>query len=144
MGRKQWGKRRKCWLPAFSPFPTMFSKGYLFRVVKSHDCVVRSELSTKQQPLDLSKLKNICRRQNECECKLEVCFGKSRKHCEKRRDDDYQNFLLFPLCFQKLSFPGSSKVCMVKGLTHYHTVPHFDALKICSCRKHSEKRRKCL
>ena len=21
------GKRRKCWLPAFSPFPTMFSKG---------------------------------------------------------------------------------------------------------------------
>ena len=20
------GKRRKCWLPAFSPFPTMFSK----------------------------------------------------------------------------------------------------------------------
>ena len=22
------GKRRKCWLPAFSPFPTMFSKGF--------------------------------------------------------------------------------------------------------------------
>ena len=21
-----WGKRRKCWLPAFSPFPTVFSK----------------------------------------------------------------------------------------------------------------------
>ena len=26
-GRKHCGKRRKCWLPAFSPFPTMFSKG---------------------------------------------------------------------------------------------------------------------
>ena len=25
-GRKHCGKRRKCWLPAFSPFPTMFSK----------------------------------------------------------------------------------------------------------------------
>ena len=25
------GKRRKCWLPAFSPFPTMFSKILLFQ-----------------------------------------------------------------------------------------------------------------
>ena len=24
------GKRRKCWFPAFSPFPTMFSKAYSF------------------------------------------------------------------------------------------------------------------
>ena len=34
-GRKQFGKRRKCWLPAFSPFPKMFSKASFFRVVKS-------------------------------------------------------------------------------------------------------------
>ena len=33
-GRKHCGKRRKCWLPAFSPFPTMFSKGVLNSVVK--------------------------------------------------------------------------------------------------------------
>ena len=26
-GRKCYGKRRKCWLSAFSPFPIMFSKG---------------------------------------------------------------------------------------------------------------------
>ena len=38
-GRKHCGKRKKCWLPAFSPFPTMFSKGSFFRVVKSQDCV---------------------------------------------------------------------------------------------------------
>ena len=25
------GKRRKCWLPAFSPFPIMFSKGFFFQ-----------------------------------------------------------------------------------------------------------------
>ena len=31
-GRKHSGKRRKCWLPAFSPFPTMFSKGFFFKV----------------------------------------------------------------------------------------------------------------
>ena len=30
---------RKCWLPAFSPFPTMFSKGFVIRVIKFGDCV---------------------------------------------------------------------------------------------------------
>ena len=35
-------RRRKCWLPAFSPFFTMFSKGFFFRVVKSWDCRVNS------------------------------------------------------------------------------------------------------
>ena len=32
MGKKHCGKRRKCWLPAFSPCPTMFSKGFFFVV----------------------------------------------------------------------------------------------------------------
>ena len=36
------GKSRKYWLSAFSPFPTMFSKGLSRRVVKSWDCVVKS------------------------------------------------------------------------------------------------------
>ena len=27
------GKGKKCWLPAFSPFPTMFSKGFFFRII---------------------------------------------------------------------------------------------------------------
>ena len=35
------GKRRKCWLPAFSPFPTMFSKGFFHGVVKRWDCVAK-------------------------------------------------------------------------------------------------------
>ena len=30
----------QCWLPAFSPFPAVFSKGLIFRVVKSCGCVV--------------------------------------------------------------------------------------------------------
>ena len=41
-GRNHCGKRRKCWLPAFSSFPTMFSKGFFRRVLKSRDCVVNS------------------------------------------------------------------------------------------------------
>ena len=40
--RKHCGIRRKCWLPAFSPFLTIFSKAFFFGVVKSWDCVVRS------------------------------------------------------------------------------------------------------
>ena len=44
-GRKHCGKRRKCWLPAFSLFPTMFSKCFLFKVVKSRDGVVYKELT---------------------------------------------------------------------------------------------------
>ena len=40
--RKHCGKRRKCWLPAFSPFATKFSNGFLLRVVKTQDCVVKT------------------------------------------------------------------------------------------------------
>ena len=36
-------KRRKCWLPAFFPFPTIFSKGLFLKVFKSQDCVVKSK-----------------------------------------------------------------------------------------------------
>ena len=41
MDRKHHGKRSKCWLPAFFPFPTMFSKGFFFQVAKSQDFVVK-------------------------------------------------------------------------------------------------------
>ena len=41
-GRNHPGKRSKCWLPAFSPFPTMFLEGFKYRVVTSRDCVVKS------------------------------------------------------------------------------------------------------
>ena len=34
------GKGRKCWVPAFYLFSTMFSKVFYFKVVKSRDCVV--------------------------------------------------------------------------------------------------------
>ena len=46
-------KRRKCWLPAFYPFPTMFSKDLHTRVVKSHDCVVKSMASVYNIPVSL-------------------------------------------------------------------------------------------
>ena len=45
-GRKHCGKRRERWLPAFSPLPTMFSKGFPFKVVKSRDCVVELNIGS--------------------------------------------------------------------------------------------------
>ena len=37
-----------------------------------------------------------------------------------------------------------SRYSFYDALTHYHTIPHFDALQIYSCGKHCEKRRNCL
>ena len=36
------GKGEKCWLPAFSPFLTVFSKVFFSKVIKSRHCVVKS------------------------------------------------------------------------------------------------------
>ena len=55
-GRKHCGKRRKCWLSAFSSFPTMFSKGFLYSVVKSRDCVVELNYFLKMNLLYLSSV----------------------------------------------------------------------------------------
>ena len=41
MSGKQCGKSRKCWLPAVSPFQTLFSNGF-FIAVKPQDCVVKN------------------------------------------------------------------------------------------------------
>ena len=49
MGRKHCGKRRKYCLPAFSPFPSMFSKAFFFGVVKSGDCVVTPSYQSMAQ-----------------------------------------------------------------------------------------------
>ena len=35
-------KRRKCWFPVFSPFPSVFYKAFSFRVVKGRDCAAQS------------------------------------------------------------------------------------------------------
>ena len=37
-------KKSKQWLPAFSPFPTMFFKAVFVRVAQSRHCVVKGEI----------------------------------------------------------------------------------------------------
>ena len=74
-----------------------------------------------------------------------------------------EQFLLFPQCFLLKQLIVSTFVhifaikslfaaefeeptigILNKGLTHYHTMLYFDALKIYSCGKHCEKRRNYL
>ena len=35
------GKRRKCWVPAFSTFPTMFSKAFFLKIIKTWDILTK-------------------------------------------------------------------------------------------------------
>ena len=51
MGRKHSGKKEgeNAGFRAFSPFPAMFLKGFLLRVVKSHDCVAKSKMNQALQ-----------------------------------------------------------------------------------------------
>ena len=83
MRLKHCGKRRKCLLPAFSPFPIMFLKGIL------------------RQILDSTKLKELAD-QNfeyggngiESSKRVENTVGEGEIAC-------YKQFLLFPQCFLK-------------------------------------------
>ena len=98
----------------------------------------RSWLFTKWQKFRLVKIESICRQQNKCHLKIEICFRRSRKHCGKRRkwwlpffttqsrllttlkqrafenilgkgeNAGNHNFLLFPQCF--LPFPNQFSI----------------------------------
>ena len=118
---KHCGKRRKCWKPVFSPFPTMFSA---FPRTNFNFC---------------SHIENV----RKFAKWVENTVGKG----EIAR---YEQFLLFPQCFQKACFPGASKGVIVwewvkgviawstwpikipKLLQHwYHTFSHKDRVSFC-------------
>ena len=48
------GKRRKCYLPAFSSFLTVFFKAVFFRFVKSRDYVVKSKVYAAKSQLSMT------------------------------------------------------------------------------------------
>ena len=77
------GKRIKCWLQAFSLFPTVFSKAFFFRVVKSRDCVEKELTRNHDFKTTLNKKP------------FENIVGKGE-------NAGNQHFLLFPQCFQTL------------------------------------------
>ena len=98
------GKRRKCWLPAFSPFPIMFSKAIFLRVINSLPNI---------KILDWSKLKAFADNKMNVTDIFKVVLGRVKNILGKRENAGYQHFLLLPKCFQKSPFSGSSKVWIV-------------------------------
>ena len=86
--------------------------------------------------LDSSKLKQFA----DDNYKFDENDRKFDKHVENTKGKGEiarnEQFLLLPQCFQK--------TCIGQGLTHYHAIPHFDALMIYRCGKYCEKRRICL
>ena len=151
------------------------------RIHKSNQSISSCFYFNPLQILDSSKLKEFA------DDKFE--FDENGRKLSKQIENIacYEQFLLFPQCFQKACFLGASKGVIVwewvnkhiiffklltasphqnthrqkqtflshsfntfefelfdNRLTLYRTILHFDTLKIYSCRKHCEKRRKCL
>ena len=63
--------------------------------------------------LDLSKLKAFADDKNKVIEKLKFDMGRVENLVGKEENAGYQHFLLFPQCFQKLSFVRSLKVVNV-------------------------------
>ena len=92
------------------------------------------------KPVDLIQVRRFCFVHQNSECRIQKCciLYSLRKYVFKNilgkteRILDASIFYFLP--------PGT----FLPYLTHYHTMLHFDALKIYSCGKHYEKRRICL
>ena len=84
-GKKHCEKRKKCWLPAFSPVPLLFTKGLFSKVIKTMDYMIKS------QQLDLTLYYTIPTTLRKRP--LENIVGKGG-------NAGYQHFLLFLQCFR--------------------------------------------
>ena len=99
---KHCGKRRKCWLPAFSPFPAMFSilskreiivlaifflsSANVFNFRKSNSLSFDKDLTLSQTTnFRLFQTERVCRRQFQTWWKGQKVILTGRKHWEKEK-----------------------------------------------------------
>ena len=124
--RNIFGKRKKCRLPAFSPFPSMFSKGFFLRVVKHRDCVVKGYPAIHHHGFTLQSLThyqttNFILVQSKQSADNNFKFDENSRKFSKWIENTvgkgeiahYEQFLLFPQCFQRACYPGASKGVIV-------------------------------
>ena len=128
---------KPCWKGAnsgyqhFAPFPTMFSKGFSLRVIKSQD--PGTGLNDKQwqkedyfdQLLTLSQTTNfrlfqterVCRRQFQIWRKWQKPLQTGRKHCGKWRNCSLRAISPFPTVFSKdlCCRHVKTRACLRKG-----------------------------
>ena len=103
---------RKCCLPAFSPFPSMFSKAYFIRVVKSQYCVVKSQSHNHLMLIISSSsfFEGICCDQSHHHDILQSSLSLV--------DPFSCTGLLFPLELARLSFLASEKHIKIWACIH--------------------------
>ena len=77
----------------------MFSKGFLYRVIKKSDCVVKSYPFPKQQILDFSKLNEFADYNFKFDENGRKLSKRVKNTVEKGEIAHYEQFLLFPQCF---------------------------------------------
>ena len=137
MGRKHCGKRRNCSLRAIFPFPTVFSKDLYCRQVKTRVCLFGKGLREVTVSFLLSLCPSVC----SIFCLYDFSIANGPISKKLHRNIQSKHRCVYHILVQ---FLGKELMGVFSTLTHYQTVPHFDALKIYSCGKHCEKRRNCL
>ena len=86
----------------------------------------------------LFQIERVCRRQFRIWWKWWKVLQRGRKRCGKRRNFSLQVIFSFSRSVSKtllLKWCETRAPFVGRGLTHYHTMPHFDALKIYSFEK---------
>ena len=86
----------------------------------------------------LVQIERVCRRQFQFYFKWQKDLQTGRNYYGKRRNFSFSHSVFKRLVLQT----GKNQGLFGKGLTHYHTMPHFDALKTYSCGKNCEKRKR--
>ena len=83
-------------LPAFSPFPTLFSTGFCHKGVKGRHCLFRVNFLPHDTILDLSELEAFADDKINITDKLKCVLVRVKNITGKGENAGYQHFLLFP------------------------------------------------
>ena len=108
---KHCGKKVKLLKWAISPFSTMFSIQYVSWYPLTHYQTTNFRLVQTER---------VCRRQFQIWRKWQKVIKTVENTVGKGEIACYEQFLLFPQCFQKACFPGASKGVVVWELVNSH------------------------
>ena len=116
-GRKHCGIMRKCWLPAFAPFPTTTSKGNCHCILVTTKYINLKPSHINPLPNDKilieTKLKAFADKKLNFAKMMISLFDRVENTVGKEENAGDQHFLLCLQCFPKLSSLGSLKVQIV-------------------------------
>ena len=131
------GKRRKCWLPAMSPFPTKCSKALFLRVFKSFFKQSRLLMTLRTEAFE-----NILRKKENAG--NQHCLLFPRHFLPFQKQFVMSNFSFSHSVFKRVVSQGRQKVSLCGNrLTLSQTSPGFHVCEVQIFWKHYGKRRNC-